>query len=198
MYTITSASHHFAICCSIIVLPVPKPPGTAAVLPLRDRVEQVEDALARRERRTRLDARSVGPGLAHGPALHERDLAGRRSARSVRRRRSRRRARPRSSGPPAPGGTSTRCAMAGVSGTEPSSSPGATTWPACALGANAHVRSRGSDSAPAPPVRNAGAEASERSMPSNTPPSSPGPSSAESGSPLPTTGSPGVRPPVYS
>ena len=32
-YTITSASHHFAICCKTIVLPVPKPPGTAAVLP---------------------------------------------------------------------------------------------------------------------------------------------------------------------
>ena len=32
-YTITSASHHLAICCSSTVLPVPKPPGTAAVAP---------------------------------------------------------------------------------------------------------------------------------------------------------------------
>src|SRR5512134_3574827 len=29
----TSASHHLATCCSSTVLPVPKPPGTAAVLP---------------------------------------------------------------------------------------------------------------------------------------------------------------------
>ena len=32
-YTITSASHHFAICWSRTVFPVPKPPGTQAELP---------------------------------------------------------------------------------------------------------------------------------------------------------------------
>src|SRR5512142_1321688 len=33
-YTITSASHHFVICCSSTVLPVPNPPGTAQLPPL--------------------------------------------------------------------------------------------------------------------------------------------------------------------
>ena len=32
-YTMTSASHHLAICCSRTVFPVPNPPGTAALLP---------------------------------------------------------------------------------------------------------------------------------------------------------------------
>ena len=33
MYTIRSASHHFAIACCVIVFPVPNPPGIAAVPP---------------------------------------------------------------------------------------------------------------------------------------------------------------------
>ena len=36
MYTMMSASHHLASACWVIVLPVPKPPGMAAVPP-RDR-----------------------------------------------------------------------------------------------------------------------------------------------------------------
>ncbi len=72
--------------CSITVLPVPNPPGTATDPALGDREEEVEDALPGDERPVGRQPRGHRPGHAHRPALRQAERgAVRRAARRARR-----------------------------------------------------------------------------------------------------------------
>jgi hypothetical protein len=191
----TSASHHFASCCSRTVLPVPKPPGTAAVLPratgkskssTRCPVDSASVPSSRsragRGWRTGQDVRSgtsipatlaTAPSGGHGPS---------RTAVTV---------------PLSRGGTMTRCSTVPAASMIPKQSPGATWSPAWTAGRQDHSRSRPLWDV-VPGASQVGAPASGRSSPSKTPPSNPGPSGTDSGSPSEPAGSPGRSPPVYS
>ncbi len=82
--------------------------------------------------------------------------------------------------------------------TSPSTAPDGSSSPSCTVGVKRHVRSRGSPRVVVPGVSQSPARWSTRNSPSYTPPNSPGPSSADSGPPVPAAASPGRSPPVYS
>ena len=199
-YTITSASHHFAICWSRTVFPCrsrPAPPRSSRGRSGRGgratRCPVTSGASARRrsahrarpphrpalrrgqiscavDARDRVEHRVLGPG----GAIHSRTPgdAGRYERAEGDRlglRHARRARRPARRGRPRRG-------------------TGRTAGAGCG---RACRRARWSwTNSPAP--------ASGRSMPSKTLPSRPGPSSARSGQPVETTGSPGLSPPVYA
>ena len=98
-YTITSASHHFVICCSSTVLPVPNPPGTAQLPPLATGNSTSTTRCPVSSGGPRVEPSPVRPRPPHRPGRgHARPPCPRRS-RSPRRRL---RARPRVPSPPAP------------------------------------------------------------------------------------------------
>ena len=117
----TSASHHFATCCSSIVLPVPKPPGTAALLPRATGKQRVEDPLAGEQRLAGRDpARAPGAGRRTGQLRRRARPACRRPRRPAVRRRAVAGRRSHSTRPRTPGGTSTRYSTLPAPGTVPS------------------------------------------------------------------------------
>ena len=194
----TSASHHLATCCSRTVLPVPKPPGTAAVLPramgnsrssTRCPVSSGTVASSRsrtgRARRTGQDD-SSGTGVPPTTATGSVAATGPAARSAV-------------TGPAAPGGTRTRCGTEPAPCTVPSRAPASRSVPSATPGAGdqAHVR-RVRSGPVVPGSSQVPAVASGRSSPSCTPPSRPGPRPADSGCPSRRTGAPGDRPPVYS
>jgi len=192
MKTITWASHHLARACWSIVLPVPNPPGSTTVPPL---------ATGKRVSITRCPVASTAAGgifRAYGRPLRTGQRRQSVTARSppgpemtaiV----SLRRYSP--SGaidvilPSAPGGASTRCSMLPVSWTAAMTAPARTGSPARRRGATGQVRSRSRTGRwmprriYCPPASRIAA--SGRWMPSKIPPRRPGPSSAESGIPVP-------------
>ena len=139
-YTITAASHHLAICCSSTVLPVPNPPGIAAVLPRaignsRSRTRwpvtrlSVAGSRARAGRGRRTGQRcerpsTVPPTRAIGSSTRYAPAGAIHSTR-----------------PPPWGGTNTRCSTAAVSRTLPKIAPGPSSRPALTSGVNCHARS---------------------------------------------------------
>ncbi len=197
MKTTTSTSAHLTICWSSIVLPVPNPPGTAAVAPW---------AMGKKRSTTRWPVTRGAKGRSRS-----RTGRGQRTGHSS----QRFTARPAtvattSSSPVAPGpasqvrapctsgGTSTRCTKPLPVVTVPSVAPGESTVPTSIdAGANGHEAPDGC-SASAPGVSQVGASARGLRSPSKTPPRRPGPSRADSGRRLETATSPTRRPPVYS
>ena len=191
----TSASHHLASCCNRTVLPVPKPPGTAAVLPraigksrsrtrwpVHSASEFSSRSRAGRRRRTGQDVRSgTSTPATLATALPEGHGPSRRAV----------------TAPLNRGGTSTRCSTAPAPSMMPRQSPGPTWSPARTRGRQGHSRSWPLWEVE-PGASHAGASASGRSSPSKTPPSKPGSSGTDSGSPSDSAESPGRRPPVYS
>jgi hypothetical protein len=99
------------------------------------------------------------------------------------------------------GGTRTRCLKSPCSITTPSSSPGRTSSPTRAVAVKFQTRSASSVGMAVPAAMQsphaAATRSSGRPTPSRSMPSNPGPSSAQSGAPVVTTGSP-TRSPVVS
>ncbi len=195
-----SVSANLASDCSMIVLPVPKPPGTAAFPP---------SAIGKRKSNTRcpvMKGRSIVRRSAMGRGLRTGHACVRWSA------------VPSSSAPigsstenspvsserivPATaGGTSTRCTSP-PSCTVPSTSPPSTASPGAAAGVKVHRRVASSVRALVPGARKSPLDSARREigrpMPSSTEPRSPGPSSTVSGRPASSIESPTQSPVVSS
>jgi hypothetical protein len=194
-YTMTWAAHHFAICCSSMVLPVPNPPGTATVLPratgktasmTRCPVSSGSTASCRsRTGRGRRIGQSTTGETSTPPTVATGSAAARCPAGAS-----------HSTGPRRPGGTSTRCSIRPGPGRVPSTVPSSTVSPSPTLGA--HSSTESSWPREPPGASQTGAPDSGRSSPSNTPPSRCGPRRADRGRPIAATWSPACRPPVYS
>lgn len=198
-YTMTSAAPNFAMDCSSTVFPVPKPPGTMAVppsatgkstsrmrWPVRKGVSGGSRRATGRGRRTgqRCSAVSARPPTS--------TTSGSSSPTSPR--------RTSATTPSASGGASTGSAPCPAP-TWPRRAPGRTRSPAATAGVKSSLRARSSAGARSPRARKSPPWLSAsrgRCRPSKMRPSSPGPSSAWSGAPVGTAGSPRQRPAVSS
>ena len=197
-YTITSASHHLASASCSTVLPVPKPPGSAARPPRatgnsvsRMRWPVIIGALAGRRARTGRGVRT-GHGCRIATSCVLPFAAVRRAITSSSPYSPS--AASQSSWPSTPGGTRISCSRAAA--TAPRIAPVASVAPVLACGTN---RKRPAAPEPRPAwIWKSSVPVSGRSSPSKMPPSSPGPSRTERARPLPATASPGSRPVVSS
>src|SRR5665647_2301575 len=170
----TSASHHFATYCSSTVLPVPKPPGTAAAEPRASGNSRSSTrwpvpsgtTSSRRSRKGR--GRRTGHGSTNRTARSPTSITGVSSA-------IRPAAAARVSSPETPGGQSTRCSTAPAFATTPSTAPASTRVPTDTDADGVKLQTGSRADWDRLGESHTGASDRRRSNPSKTPPNRPGP-----------------------
>ena len=206
MYMIISASHHFASWCCVMVFPVPKPPGIAAVPPfaMGSMVSIIRCPVIRGRLLGSLSAKGRGVFMGHfwqrvsscslpsSPSMtHTTSFMVYLPLGAV-----------LFTVPEREGGMRHLCSMTPVSGQEAYIMPPCTLSPAFTLTVTSHLRFASSCSMDAPSYMKAPICSAMlfrgRSMPSNMLDIMPGPKVTDTGAPVPFTGSPGYIPPVGS